>query len=251
MMRDTRILMGMPITVAIAGRAGAGAGAALIEDAFDYFAAVDARFSVFKDDSEISALNQGRITATEVSPEMREVLGLAAQTRRDTGGYFDARRADGSLDPCGIVKGWAIRNAARRLIDAGVEDFFVDAGGDIQTGGRNPDGGEWSVGIRNPFNEREIIKVVAPKGRGVATSGTYVRGQHIYNPHQPGARIDDVVSLTVIGPDVLEADRFSTAAFAMGKDGICFIESMAGFEGYVVDATGIATQTSGFKSFVM
>ena len=246
MMRDTRLLMGMPITVEIVDRAPAH----LIEGVFDYFAAVDARFSIFKPESEISALNQGRIAASDVSPEMQEVLALAERTKRETDGYFEIRRADGLLDPCGIVKGWAIRNAAHLLRDAGVQDFFVDAGGDIQTGGKNPDGEDWSVGIRNPFNEREIIKAVTPKGRGIATSGTYVRGQHIYNPREPRRLIEDIVSLTVIGPDVLEADRFSTAAFAMGKSGIHFIEDLPGFEGYMVDSAGIATQTSGFTAFV-
>jgi len=246
-MHDTRLLMGMPITIEIVDRAPAR----LMEDVFDYFAAVDARFSIFKPESEISALNSGRIAASDISPEMQEVLALAERTKRETDGYFEIRRADGLLDPCGIVKGWAIRNAADLVRDAGVRNFFVDAGGDIQCGGRNPEGEDWSVGIRNPFNEREIIKAVTPKGRGIATSGTYVRGQHIYNPREPGRPIDEIVSLTVIGPDVLEADRFSTAAFAMGRAGIHFIENLPGFEGYVVDGAGIATQTSGFKAFVL
>jgi thiamine biosynthesis lipoprotein len=246
MMRDTRLLMGMPITVEIVDRAPGR----LMEDVFDYFAAVDARFSVFKPDSEISALNDGRIAVGDVSPQMRQVLALAERTKRETDGYFEIRRADGLLDPCGIVKGWAIRNAAQLVRDAGVRSFFVDAGGDIQSGGKNPDGADWTVGIRNPFNEREIIKTVTPKGCGIATSGTYVRGQHIYNPRERGRPIEGIVSLTVIGPDVLEADRFSTAAFAMGKSGIHFIENLPGFEGYVVDGAGIATQTSGFKAFV-
>jgi FAD:protein FMN transferase len=247
MMHDTRILMGMPITVEIVDDAPAG----LLDDVFDYFAAVDARFSVFKPDSEISALNQGRIAAADVSAEMQEVLGLAERTKRETGGYFEIRRSDGLVDPCGIVKGWAIRNAADLIRRSGARDFYVDAGGDIQTGGMNQDGEDWRIGIRNPFNEREIIKAVTPKGRGIATSGTYVRGQHIYNPREPGRRIEDIVSLSVIGPDVLEADRFSTAAFAMGKAGIHFIEELPGFEAYMVDAAGIATQTSGFKAFVL
>ncbi len=246
MMRDTRLLMGMPITVEIVDRAPSP----LMDEVFAYFAGVDARFSVFKPESEMSALNEGRLAAGDVSAEMREVLSLAERTRRESDGYFEIRRADGNLDPCGIVKGWAIRNAADLVRGAGVANFFVEAGGDIQTGGRNPDGEEWSVGIRNPFDEREIIKVVTPKGHGIATSGTYVRGQHIYNPHARERPIEDIVSLTVIGPDVLEADRFSTAAFAMGRDGIYFIESLPGFEGYVVDAAGRATQTSGFKSFL-
>jgi thiamine biosynthesis lipoprotein len=247
MMHDTRILMGMPITVEVVD----DAPGRLLDDVFDYFAAVDARFSVFKPDSEISALNHGRIAVADVSAEMREVLGLAERTKRETDGYFEIRRSDGLVDPCGIVKGWAIRNAADLIRRSGARDFYVDAGGDIQTGGVNQDGEDWRIGIRNPFNEREIIKAVTPKGRGIATSGTYVRGQHIYNPRAPGQRIEDIVSLSVIGPDVLEADRFSTAAFAMGKAGIHFIEELPGFEGYMVDAAGIATQTSGFKAFVL
>ncbi len=247
MMRDTRLLMGMPITVEVVDEALAG----LLDEVFSYFAAVDARFSTYKPDSEISALNQGRVALADVSPQMQEVLGLAERTKRETDGYFEIKRSDGLLDPCGIVKGWAIRNAADLIRRSGVRNFYVDAGGDIQTGGKNPDGEDWRVGIRNPFNEREIIKAVAPRGRGIATSGSYVRGQHIYDPHAPGRQIDDIVSLTVIGPDVLEADRFSTAAFAMGKAGIRFIEDLPGFEGYVVDAGGIATQTSGFKGFVL
>jgi thiamine biosynthesis lipoprotein len=246
-MRDTRLLMGMPITVEIVDRGPE----CLLDEVFAHFAAVDARFSVFKPDSEISALNQGRIAAADASPEMREVLALAERTRRETAGYFEIRRADGTLDPSGIVKGWAIRNAANLVRAAGVRDFLVEAGGDIQTGGKNADGEDWSVGIRNPFNAHQIIKAVTPKGRGIATSGTYVRGQHIYNPHAPGHTIEDVVSLTVIGPDVLEADRFSTAAFAMGKAGIHFIEDLPEFEGYLVDADGIAIQTSGFKAFIL
>ena len=155
----------------------------------------------------------------------------------------------GTLDPSGIVKGWAIRNAAALVADTGARDFFIDAGGDIQSSGKNAEGKDWSVGIRNPFDEAQIIKVVRPRGKGVATSGTYVRGQHIYDPHARGTLITDIVSLTVIGPDVLEADRFATAAFAMGKAGIGFIEQTPGLEGYVVDPNGRATLTSGFGAY--
>ena len=118
---------------------------------------------------------------------MREVLALAEQTRRETDGYFDIRTPAGTLDPSGIVKGWAIRNAAALVARSGARDYFVDAGGDIQSAGHNGEGKAWRVGIRNPFDQAEIIKVVEPRGKGVATSGTYVRGQHIYDPHARGA----------------------------------------------------------------
>ena len=237
--------MGMPVTVDIAGVSGA----TLVDAVFDYFEHIDRRFSTYRTDSEISAINRGDLPIRDWSAEMMEVMALAAQTKSQTDGYFDIRKPDGSLDPSGIVKGWAIRNAAGIVRQAGVGDFFIEAGGDIQSCGRNASGLDWSVGIRNPFNAEEIIKIVYPRGHGVATSGTYVRGQHIYNPLGAGDPITEIVSLTVIGSDVLEADRFATAAFAMGREGIFFLEQAPGLEGYVVDSNSRATPTSGFGAF--
>jgi thiamine biosynthesis lipoprotein len=243
-MRETRILMGMPITVDVGN-----APSAIVETVFDYFKRIDQRFSTYRPDSEISAINRGGLPIADWSGEMLEVLALSEKTKGETDGYFDIRKPDGSLDPSGIVKGWAIRNAARIVLGAGIDDFFIDAGGDIQASGKNRSGQDWSVGIRNPFEPDEIIKVVYPRGRGIATSGSYVRGQHIYNPHGIGDPISDIISLTVIGADVLEADRFATAAFAMGTHGIFFLEQMPDLEGYVVDINGRATPTSGFGAF--
>ncbi len=233
--------MGMPITIDLGGSAGD-----LVERIFDYFDEVDRRFSTYRPDSEISAINRGDIPVRDWSGQMVDVMMIAEQTRRETAGYFDIHRPDGALDPSGIVKGWAVRNAAEIIRGAGIGDFFIEAGGDIQSSGRNASGQDWSVGVRNPFNMDEIIKIIYPRGRGVATSGTYARGQHIYNPHGFDDPISEIVCLTVVGSDVLEADRFATAAFAMGRDGILFIEQTSGLEGYLVDANGRATPTSGF-----
>ena len=239
--------MGMPVTVDIAG----ASEGELIETVYGYFEQIDRRFSTYRSDSEIAAINRGDVPVADWSGEMLEVLAIAERTKSETDGYFDIRKPDGSLDPSGIVKGWAIRNAAAIVQRAGIRDFFIEAGGDVQSCGKNASGYDWSVGIRNPFNADEIVKVVYPRGRGMATSGTYVRGQHIYNPHGIGRPIQDIVSLTVIGADVLEADRFATAAFAMGRDGILFVEQTPGLEGYVVDTNGRATPTSGFGALCL
>jgi thiamine biosynthesis lipoprotein len=55
----------------------------------------------------------------------------------------------------------------------------------------------------------------------------------------------------VIHQDILEADRFATAAFAMGEQGIHFIASLEGFEAYVIDKEGQAQYTPGFEKFVV
>jgi thiamine biosynthesis lipoprotein len=246
MVRETRLLMGMPITVEIVDKVSTG----VFEEVFAYFTAVDERFSLHKPDSEMCALNRGGDAQAEMSDDMREVLALAAQTKRESHDFFEIRHPKGGLDPSGIVKGWAIRNAANLIRQTGAENYFVDAGGDIQCCGKNRHGEAWRVGIRNPFNAGEFIKTLRPEGRGVATSGTSARGQHIYNPHRPSRPINDIVSLTIIGPNVLEADRFATAAFAMGSAGIYFIEQLDGLDGYLIDVNGRATWTSGFGAFV-
>jgi thiamine biosynthesis lipoprotein len=189
----------------------------------------------------------GALARADVSAELSGVLALAEKTKQETGGYFDISRPSGGIDPSGIVKGWAILNAAKLLTSLGYEHFCIDAGGDIAVAGMNTAGESWSVGIRNPFDYDEIVKVLYPKGKGVATSGSAARGNHIYNPHDPAQPIEDIASITVVGPDILEADRFATAAFAMGKGGIEFIEALPGFEAYLIDANGIATMTSGFS----
>ncbi len=241
-MRGVKDIMGMPVVVEITG-----GGSADLDAVFGYLMAVDDRFSTYKSDSEISKINRGELGEQAYSDEMKEIFALAEATTRETDGYFSIVRPDGSIDPSGIVKGWAIRNAALLVERMGYTNYFIDVGGDIQSRGIDADGKAWTIGIRNPFDRTQVVKALRPQGKGIATSGTYIRGQHIYDPHTPGRTIDDVVSLTVIGPDVYEADRFATAAFAMGKPGIAFIEGLPGFEGYLIDTQGIATMTSGFQ----
>ncbi len=246
MRNETRLLMGMPITVEVRAPRVTQAD---LDRVFDYFAYVDDTFSTYKPDSAISRLNRGELSEAQCSEDVRTVLALSEQTRRDTDGYFDIRR-DGGLDPSGLVKGWAIQRAAELLRDAGFRDYYVDAGGDVQVSGTK-EGRPWRVGIRNPFNRYENVKVLALSDCGVATSGTAIRGQHIVNPHDPTAPLLDVVSLTVVGPSVYDADRFATAAFAMGERGIQLIERLPGFEGYMITARARATYTSGFERYVL
>lgn len=246
-MRQTRVMMNMPITVEITNRQAAEAD---IENIFSYFQSIEERFSVFRPDSEISRINSGEINEVDYSAAMIEVLKKSEQTKRETDGYFDIM-IDGRLNPSGLVKGWAIFQAAQILKSSGFKHFYIEAGGDIQSYGLSVSGKPWSVGIRNPFQREQIIKIIhlPPEGLGVATSGNYIRGQHIRNPHQPTAPLTEIVSLTVIGPDIYEADRFATAGFAMGRAGIGFIERLSGFEGYQIDSNGIATMTTEFDKY--
>lgn len=239
--------MGMPIAVEVVDSMVTSND---LERVFAYFAAIDDTFSTYKETSEISRINRGELSLQDASEQVQTVLNLSEQTKHETYGYFDIQRDGRSIDPSGMVKGWAIQQAADILRRRGFRHFYIDAGGDIQVAGSNH-GRLWRIGIRNPFNRTENVKVLALTDRGIATSGRAIRGQHIYNPHNPETSILDIVSITVIGPDIYEADRFATAAFAMGRKGIQFIEQLEDFEGYMIDAQARATFTSGFERYVL
>jgi Membrane-associated lipoprotein involved in thiamine biosynthesis len=246
-MKQTRLLMGMPVTLEVVDP---GVRLDLFDEVFAYFQSVDNKFSTYKDQSEISMLNRHELVLEQASPDMQMVFTLAEQVRLETNGYFNIHR-NGSTDPSGLVKGWAIFNAAEMIRQKGYKNFYVEAGGDFQAVGKNSQGQDWRVGIRNPFNLNEIVKVLAISDRGVATSGTYIRGQHIYNPKDPETPITDIVSLTVIGPDIYNVDCYATAAFAMGRQGIAYIANLDGYEGYMIDKDRRATFTRGFTRYVI
>lgn len=237
--------MGMPATIEVVDQ---DVQTADIDEVFAYFDEMDQIFSTYKEDSVVEKIKRG-VTLESAYPEVvREVLRKSAETKKETAGYFDIY-ASGVLDPSGLVKGMSIQQGALKLISKGYENLLVEIAGDVQLQGKNSRGETWTVGIKNPFNAREIIKVLRLTGQGVATSGTYIRGSHIINPitHREAT---EITSLTVIGPNIYEADRFATAAFAMGEKGLAFIDSLAGFEAYQVDKNKIGRQTGGFGKFV-
>jgi thiamine biosynthesis lipoprotein len=250
--------MGMPVTVVIPDREGLGREQqrgiwfptldAAAEAVFESFRSVDERFSPYKETSETSRIDRSELAPEDASDEMKEVLRLAEETRQRTDGYFDVR-FKGRFDPSGLVKGWAIWKAARILDEDGFVSFCIEAGGDIEVRGANDEGKPWVVGIRSPFDPSLMIRKLHLHSCGIATSGTYVRGEHIWNP-RTGANANEVASLTVIGPNVYEADRFATAAFAMGEHGIRFLAGIPELDAYMVDSHGVATFTPGFARYL-
>jgi len=236
--------MGMPTTIEIVD---ADASQKFLDMVFDYFTEIDERFSTYKPTSEISLWNEGTIGESDLSEEMKTIFKLSEETKKETSGYFDIDFG-GTRDPSGLVKGWAIWNGAQLLRKSGFENFYVEIAGDIEVAGKNKYGEKWSIGIQNPFKKDEIVKVVYLTREGIATSGTSARGLHVYNPKEKKPA-DEIASISVIGPNVYEADRFATAAFAMGRAGIAFLENLQSFEGYMIDSNGIATFTSGFAKY--
>ena len=218
----------------------------IFDKVFEYLEYIDNKFSTYKKDSEIEKINRGDIEPSLYSSDMKKILDLCEQTKKETYGYFDISHKD-KLDPSGIVKGFAIHESGNILKSNGYRNFYINIAGDIEVMGKNSENKDWIIGIENPFLRGDVIKRVKLTDKGIATSGDYIRGDHIWNKD----RNSDIVSVTVIGENAYEADRFATAAFAMGKIGIDFIENLLGFEGYMIDKFKNAVFTSQFENFVI
>lgn len=133
------------------------------------------------------------------------------------------------LDLGAVAKGLAIDMAARELQP--FENFAIDAGGDLYLGGRNADGNPWSVGIRHPRDEHEVIDTLQLSDLSVCTSGDYERrspggstDHHIIDP-RTGESASALASVTVVARSALLADALGTAAFVLGPaEGLRLLE---------------------------
>jgi FAD:protein FMN transferase len=238
--RHVEQVMGTAVSIELADDLPAERLRELIAEVCAWLHEVDARFSTYKDDSEVSRLRRGEITVADCSDDLRHVLDVCADLWRETDGYFDAY-AGGSLDPSGYVKGWSVEVASARLAAAGSVRHYINAGGDIRMRGGNPDGEPWRVGIRHPWEADKVSWVLAVTDGAVATSGTYERGDHVLNP-RTGQPARGLRSVTVVGPDLSIADAYATAALAMGEAGISWLakRSADGYQSAVVTDDGRA-----------
>jgi len=136
-----------------------------------------------------------------------------------------------TLDLGAVAKGLAVDTAAREL--EAFQDFAIDAGGDLYLGGSNRHGAPWSVGIRHPRKDHELIASLCVSNQAVCTSGDYERRDHIVNP-QTGAIGSEVASATVVAPRAMLADALATALFVLGPQAGIQLLNRVGVEGLIV-----------------
>jgi thiamine biosynthesis lipoprotein len=198
----------------------------VIDDVFAQLDDVDARFSTYRPESEVSRLARGELREQDASLDVRHVLAACDHLATVTDDAFDARqhRADGRVDPSGFVKGWAIEEAAWRIDSAGGRNYWINGGGDIVARGEAEPGRPWRVGIQHPDRTDRVAAVLAVSDRAVATSGSYERGDHITDPHS-GAAPTGLRSVTVVGPRLAFTDAYATAIYVMGLDGLRWLAS--------------------------
>lgn len=225
--------MGTTVSIDVRDRWIAGD---VLEAAVAVLGELDARFSTYRRDSEISRIDRGELAPEDAHPDVREVLHACSVLAAESGGAFDAW-LDGRLDPSGYVKGWAAERAAEVLRRAGARSFALNLGGDIVCAGEPTPGMPWRVGVRHPHDAGRIALVLGVRTGAVATSGLYERDGHVRDG-RTGDRALGWASVTVFAPELSTADALATAALAMGSDGPAWAAARFGCEVAAIDAGG-------------
>jgi thiamine biosynthesis lipoprotein len=237
-------IMGMPIVVDVRDE---GVDDGMLAPVFDWFRWVDAVFSTYDRNSQISRLNRGELGLADLHPDVLEVLRRCDELRDETDGYFDVRAVSPDVvDPSGLVKGWSVDRAAALLERAGIRNYAVNAGGDMRVSGRAAPEWCWRVGIQHPVERHKLAQVIETGRLAVATSGEYARGAHVRDPHTRRAPTG-ILSVTITGPDLATTDAYATAAFAMGPArALRWTARLRGYEALTILADGRVLSTPGF-----
>ena len=207
-----------------------------MQQVIDFCKQVDADFSTYIDTSWVTRLRTNKVEISSCPPLVQEVWELCLQAKHLTDGAFDPWAVEGGFDPSGLVKGWAADKCADMLVSLGIEHVQVNAAGDLTLRGGFYDGVDkpWSIGVINPDNKKEVVKVFAIIDGAIATSGAYERGAHISDPHT-GMIAIGAKSATVVGPDGWLCDAMATAVMVGGTDSAKWF-SQAELHGYQVFA---------------
>lgn len=153
-----------------------------------------------------------------------------------------------------IAKGYAVDRAVKVLNNHGMDNAFVNAGGEIKVIGTG-----WLAGIQHPRTPNSVIRKIKLDDISVATSGDYenyfekdgIRYHHILNPFT-GFPSNELQSVTVIHENNAIADGLATAVFVMGKvKGLALIESLNNTEAMIINEEGKIFYSSGFEKFLI
>ena len=154
-----------------------------------------------------------------------------------------------------IGKGYAADKAKALLQKKGVVSGIINASGDLNTWGKQPNGKDWLVAIVNPLNKEKVFSWMPVYNSAVVTSGNYekyvkfnnVLYTHIIDP-RTGYPATGVLSVTIFTKTAELADALATSIFVMGVDtGLNFVNQLKGVECIVVDKNNALITSKNIK----
>ena len=142
-----------------------------------------------------------------------------------------------------VGKGYAADKAKKLLISRNVKSGILNASGDLNAWGKQANGKDWMVAIKNPLNKNNVFSWLPINDSAIVTSGNYekfvefdgVRYSHIINPVS-GYPASGINSVSVLTKNAEFADALSTSVFVMGVEtGMDFINQLNGVECVIID----------------
>ena len=156
---------------------------------------------------------------------------------------------DTTLDLGAIAKGYAADVICQNFRESGVESAIIDLGGNVALIG------EFTVGIRDPFNPDNLYARITVKDKSAVTSGAYQRYfehegkryHHITDPRTGYCAESGLSSVTVISPSSMQADALSTAIFVLGKSAVSLCDNFPDTDAFLITENGEIITTEGFN----
>ena len=202
---------------------------------------IDYVFSTYKTTSEISLINND--PSRVWSDEFRNLFNLSNEISNLSEGAFSPNNAKG-FDFSAIGKGYAIDKIAELMEKNGVNNYFIEIGGEIRAKGLKFSE-EWIFGIERPINSKKspyIAFNVPSKGISIATSGEYREPNHIWGK---GPR--DLISVTVATSDAASADAWATALYVLGKEKGLDVAEKNNLEVFFITNNGDSIQSTNWS----
>ncbi|MAY84035.1 MAG: thiamine biosynthesis protein ApbE [Flavobacteriales bacterium] len=165
------------------------------------------------------------------SSKVDSLLALKGYDKLELGdsiGYWKQKAS--VLNFNAIAQGYSIDLMCMLLEEYyGIQNYYVELGGELKVKGRNAKGEFWRIGIDRPIDEnqgRELIAIIDLEDAAMATSGNYrkfyeIDGKkysHTIDPESGYPVQHSLLSATVISKDCYRADALATAFMVMGVD---------------------------------
>ena len=180
---------------------------------------------------------------------------VSLQKNNDASGTWTVLIPEGTIIDLGAVaKGYIADRLKEYLISSGVKSAIINLGGNILCVGSKPDRSDFSIGVKKPFSESEVMATLKINGKSVVSSGIYERCftsdgilyHHILNPFTGYPYNNSLTSVTIISDSSVDGDCLSTTCFTLGLDkGMELIEQTEGTEAIFVTSDGSMHYSSG------
>ncbi len=161
------------------------------------------------------------------------------------------------LDLSAIAKGYAVDQLAEYLDEAGVENYFLEIGGELKIKGTKPGSQGWVPAIETPLDTAsQVYQIFYSRGEtiAVAGSGDYrnyfeedgVRYSHEIDPRSGRPVAHSLAAAYVIDESAARADALATTYIVLGLDDAIALAKRQGQAVYFI----YKSENEGFEDYV-